>query len=160
MTDFSPTDSLRYLYAQFGGTLDFISDRLAGWDDDVAEFAEAEGIQDMLDGIRAGLSEHLTAHTDNIVAYDDGRSVRTRATWEPNYSFEHVWHPDQAHVDNRPRKLYDSVDEETGVGHTMLVTPGENLSVHFHQGEPVSYTIAEAAAMLQAQGWVPPAEVA
>jgi hypothetical protein len=148
MPQYTPTDSLRYLTARSSKTLDFVIDRI-GWDG-LTE-GDYEDLAATLEGIKVELREHLYAHTGLPRTYDDGRGVESAVQMELDTTYEHVWHPDAAHSINQPHVVLDKIECSSGVRRSVMVTSGENLVVHPRR--EVAYSVAEAAAMLEAMGW-------
>jgi hypothetical protein len=125
MTEYTPTDSLRYLEAYCADILGHVSQQLCRPPGEAMSEDETEHLLDRLDAVREALREQLSAHTDQRHTYDDGRPVQSAVEIADRYTCPHTWHPDRAHEVNQPHVVIRDLECPSGARVTVMVTGDE-----------------------------------
>jgi hypothetical protein len=79
---------------------------------------QIEGALAILDNVKRMLTEAAATFCsdgDDMDTYSDGRRVTSQLEMETGTIFEHQWHPQPDHRDNRPHTLLDRALRARGI---------------------------------------------
>jgi hypothetical protein len=106
VTEYTPTDSIKFIASEGMAHLDYVIDQLA----QLASFNEmnperSEELCSMLEMVQGAIREAADAHSDGRNSYSNGRPVQTRLEMEHGNIYVHSWHPDRTDRRNQPHQI-------------------------------------------------------